>query len=426
MASEITEKNKKSIRERNSFSSFFPFFFVFIMLISFYPYEFYSAFPAFFIAGKPTTYAILFILTIVLTAVFQKRPLKVPFIALLVVIMQTLAFLLCDIMKGRAVGLGVFMAPLLALSLVYFLDSTCGLVAFFKKYNFWVLMMTSMGAISFFLVRFGVLSPLYPFLDLSDEGIMYNYGITFSSHDNSGGFLYCGFFDEPGAIAQWSIFALYFNKLFIKNNKFEMLLILTTLLSFSMGYYLQIFVYIVLFYLFRKKTKQEKITSVVIIGAIGLALGSGVLSKGDINDRTIGRALTIFEDSKTNGLAVDDREIHTIEALYEFHKNPLWGTSASNVDVGHNIYEPLALYGIIGTIFLYSPFLIFLFNAILRRDIDLLRIVIVMILGFTHRPFHNNILSYFIVYSFLVMYYQSINAKKSFSNSRNHNKQLAI
>lgn len=392
--------------ENKSRQYFLPFFYVLLVLVCFYPYEFYSAYPFLNSSNQQVLFLFLSVLTIVLSIIFGKKNRKVPYVLIVVVIIQCMWMLLNNIVKGKAIGLGVFMTPLLALSLVFFIHSTCGFYEFYKRYNNWILIMTTMGALSFFLVRVGVLKPLYLFIDLSDEDTMLNYGLTFSQNMDTL-FAYCGYFDEPGTIAYWSMFALLFNKYFINNRMVEIALIITTLFSFSMGFYIQLLVYLIVFHILAPKERNGKLISIIIISIFGLmvywSLSTQTSANSDVYDKTIGRIVTAFDDSKTQGLAVDDRAQYTLQAQKEFDNNPYFGTERDNVVVAHNIYEPLALYGLIGTFFLYLPFLMLFIRAFLKRDYELLRCMIVIITGFTHRPFHSNLLAYFIIYSMLFM-----------------------
>lgn len=375
--------------------SLLPFLYITFVLVCFYPYEFYSAYPIFSGISDLFLHLLFLIVTILLFVSSRNRPNLHPMV-LVVVACHCFWMILNSAYKGLPIGFSVFVMPCLALALVYYASSSCGMVYYYRKYNRWILLMTALGAFCFVCIRAGILHPIAPFVDLSDEDTMLNYGITFTQE----GKYYCGFFDEPGAIAQWSVFALVFNKLFVKDDRLEILLIVTTLFSFSMGYYIQLFFYLIFFYIIGKRKKMINILLlfVMIGGAVYFAANDS-----ELYEKSIGRFSAAFEDSKTQGLAVDDREINTLEAKSEFVRNPLFGTSKENPEVGNNIYEPLALYGIVGTLFLYLPFLILLVRGIIRKDYELLKCMIVIFIGFTHRPFHKNLLSYFIVYSLVAM-----------------------
>ena len=416
--------NKINSPNDGTIKNYLSFLYVLLVLISFYPYEFYSAYPFLFQLPEKTLYLIYLEITLglmFLMVLITKNHYKIPTVLLIIVLLHFTGIVLNNLYKGRAIGVSDFITSILAITLVYYLNVTCGMIFFMKKYNVWICLMTLMGTISFFLVRAGILNPYVFFIDLSDDEIMMNYGLTFAIESSD--FYYCGFFDERGTVAQWSLFTLIINKLFIKNNRLEIMLIITTMFSFSMGYYLQLAVYLLFFHVFEKKRNKKFSLILFLIIVIG---GSIIVSDPEIYERTVGRATLAVDDSKAQGLAVDDREDLTIEAISEFQQNPLFGTSKENPEVGNNIFEPLALYGIVGTFFLYFPFIILFFKAIRSKDIDLFKCMIVIVLGFTHRPFHKNLLSYFIIYSLVAMSYNKTRLNYESKNGAIYNSHFSM
>jgi hypothetical protein len=274
-----------------------------------------------------------------------------------------------------------------------------------------------LATLSLVLIWIGKLQPLYPFIDLADDSIMYNFGITFSQNTDPISFRPAGYFDEPGTLASWGMFALLFNRAFVKDGKIELFIILSMFATFSFGFFFQLFAFVVLFMFSGKEIKKsiKKLVLIAITIVIGLSILYGL--KGTeydgIYEKTIGRVEETIKGGKSdkNSSAIanaggDSRKELTIIAIKEFKENPLWGTKNKNFEGGNNIYEPLALYGIFGTFFYYFPFIFLFLKACADRDSVLIKCMIVMILGFFHRPFHNNLLSHFIIYSFIAMYYQ--------------------
>jgi hypothetical protein len=301
---------------------------------------------------------------------------------------------------------------LLALALVIFISSYVGLDGFYDKYNKWVLLMAILGCITFALVVIIGFHPFYMILDRADGRPIYNYILTFSKSEEEweGIMRYSGFFDEPGAIANWGMYAIIINKLFVKNRRIETFLIVSLLFTFSLGYYVQLVAYLVLFLTSKKNFGQ----SVFLVLLLGMSIWGISLTKNtehnEIYEHTFGRIEKVFDQrqdsNNSNTFAVDDRAVLTENARKEFVENPLFGTSRSDVRVGNNIYETLALYGIIGSAFILFPFLLLIIWGIKYKDYTLLKCGIVIILGFTHRPFHPNVLYCFILYSIIVMYKQ--------------------
>lgn len=397
----------------NTIIEYFHFIVVFILLIAFYPYEFYSAYMIDLTGSMAQIFELSIILLLVLCSIFRKHKLNIPNYLYAVIVMQFLGLVFTNIAKGESVPIGQMLLKFTALMMVVYLSATCGLISFFKKYNRWIFLMALGGAISLVLMWAGMLEPLYPFIDLADESTMYNYGITFAQYTDVSVYRPAGFFDEPGALASWGMFAILLNRAFVKDGKIEILIIACLFATISFGFFLQLAVFVTLFML--TGVKSKKLIRNILFIVIGLAVVITTLSglKGtkydSIYEKTIGRFENISQERKTQGggaLSVDNRKEYTEAALKEFYENPLFGTKKKNIEVGNNVYEPLALYGIIGTFFLYFPFIFLFFKAIKDKDSVMIKCMIVMFLGFLHRPFHNNLLSHFIIYSFLALYYQ--------------------
>lgn len=273
--------------------------------------------------------------------------------------------------------------------------------------------MSIMGVIGWALVTFWGMMPFYIVIDRADEDrYIANYLLTFRALDNSNAdnMRYAGFFDEPGAMGQWGIFALLFNKIFIKNKRVEFLLIFCLLLTFSMGLYLQFFFYMLFFYgNFKNGTNTIVCLLLVIIVAIGIKMTENT-EYDFFYQKTVGRIENIFDESRSSGkvnIAVDNRAKHTEIAYKAFTENPLFGSDKKDLDLGGNFYETLGLYGIVGSFFILSPYLLLLFWSIKYKDKDLFMCFIILVVGFSNRPFHNNLLTYFILYTFIALYYQT-------------------
>lgn len=401
-------KNNKGTSHKSK-KGYFPFFVVFIMLLCFYPYEFYSAYLMTPTNLSSSLYIGMSIILVLLTLFLYHKVPNIPSSFIVVVSIQSIGYVIYCYVKGEPFPVGYFFPSVLSVIMIVFLSSSCGLFSFYKKYNKWILIMAILGTAALVLVWAGVLQPLMPFVDISDDDIMYNYGITFSVFDDYTSFQYCGFFDEPGAMASWGMYALLFNKLFIKDNRLEIILIITLIATMSLGFYIQLFAYLLLFVVFKKNNGGNMGRIVLLIGIVVIisVFYSFEGTKYDsIYQETVGRIETTLDESKCGGLAVGNRESLTLAAQNEFLDNPLLGTSKKNLELGNNLYEPLARYGIVGTFFLYLPFWFLFFLSFKKKDFDLLKCVIIMFLGFTHRPFHINLLSFFVIYSFIVLYYQ--------------------
>lgn len=142
---------------------------------------------------------------------------------------------------------------------------------FAKSYILLMIYMGIGGVITFFLHALIGLNPLFE-IQYSASGISYFLGLTttnvYYNLDSLRIIRFSGFFDEPGAFALYSIFALVLNKIYFDNRRYETLLIATTLFTFSMAYYVIISVYFILFY-----TKIEFVKYYIIIVSVIALLG---------------------------------------------------------------------------------------------------------------------------------------------------------
>lgn len=384
------------------------------VLICFYPYEFHSVYFLFLPEVEYILYFVLLLLVLVTSSILGKFKYESSAIWKLFVV-QWFGYLIYFCIHSTVLAVaGQTMKMLLAITLVYFIESNIGLYSFFKKYNLWIFIMALLGSIAWFLSTYKGFQPLYMLPDrANDERLILNYLLTFTSGENSQNMRYAGFFDEPGTMAYWGLYALVFNKLFIKEKWIEWPLIICLLFTFSIGFYLMIILYLILFNL--KKNNSTKIfISVLMISLIAFGINSTKGTNLDfVYELTLGRIENSYWEGKRSGnvFAVDDRSELAKLAKNEFTEHPFFGTNRDDLEVGNNAYETLALHGIIGSMFVLSPFIWILFRSIKRKDYDIFKADILFIAGFVHRPFHNALLYFFIIYCFIVLY------EKTYMNS---------
>lgn len=381
-----------------------------LALICFYPYEFYSVYFVFLPDRSFETCLLLFIPILVLYLGRRGNSMDNPILWLSII--QLFGFLAVALNRGN---INFFISQLVMISfvimLVLLLNNTIGLKSFVKKYNRWILIMALLGLATWILVTYAGLTPLYPVPDRAEQGrFIYNYGTTFAVLDESTDLRFSGFFDEPGAMAYWGMYALVINKMFIKDKYLEIPLIISLIFTFSLGFYIQLVAYILLFYVNKKNIGKSIVYAIL---AVLLYFGVKTTEGTDLDhvyQMTIGRVEHI-QDNSDGGIAVDDREESTIVAKKEFFENPFLGTTKLELDLGNNIYEPLALYGIIGSFLILFPFVWLLFKSLNHRHLDVFRGILVIVVGFMHRPFRDNPLYFFVLYSIILLYYQQyINA----------------
>lgn len=397
----------KAIGSTSSRKVWFVFLSALFILLCYYPYEFYSVY-FLFMPNEFLYSQLMFLALVALLYIGCRAKRKLPGKVLMIFLMQFSGFALYN--NHHGLNLNSYIASLVQMALpvvmILWIDSSIGILNFFKKYNKWIMWMAILGAFTWVLVTFFHYSPLFSIPDRADGRIIYNYLFTFNKtdmNDMANVFCYAGFFDERGAMGYWGMFALIFNKLFIQNKKMEYILIACLLLTFSMGFYFQVIFYILLFYYSKQGMNRKLLMTFALICVI---VGAGMTRGTKFNsiyDNSIGRFVEIFETSQTDKtIAVSTRATLTEAAWDEFVRNPWFGTNKKDdLDLyTDNIYEPLVLYGIVGTPFVLFPFIWLLFYG-LRNNRALFKCMLVVFLGFFHRPFHQSLLYGFILYSLI-------------------------
>ncbi len=294
------------------------------------------------------------------------------------------------------------------LSILCIYNSVGGLKKFIRSYDIILLSLGYCGVFTFFIVAITSMEPLIIYQNL-DTRPGYWYGLSATNATILNFIRYSGIFDEPGAMAYWGMFAILFNKLYIKNKKIEIGLIITLSFTFSMAYYIQLFFYLCFYYI-----KSKKVFISFILMAAILCTGIYSLKDGEyaaIYKLTVSR----FEQDDDGDLKGDTRSKMMYKAKTQFLLNPIVGTGATKLAqmdyMGDNPFENLAADGIIGTITMYLP-LILLFPLAQKKK-ELMFAIIILILGYFQRPYHTNYYHPLILYVFFL-----IAAKKS------ENKQL--
>jgi hypothetical protein len=278
------------------------------------------------------------------------------------------------------------------------LQKSIGVSAFIKTNNYIIQWQVILGVLAFFLIFFGILGPVITF-DNEDGREAYFYGLTCSNAVYGNVARIAGFFDEPGALAAWGMYALIFNKLFIGNKIVEYFLLFGLISTLSLAYFAQVALYILFFY--RKNTKV--IIPVTILLALIFVLIYKQGSDSEMYLRTFER-VDMAINGKTN------RDVMVDNAKYAFMQNPAFGIGASNADkfdsLTDNPYETLATDGVIGTIFIYLPLIVALLVCKLNKRV--LAAIVVLAVGYLQRPFHISPMHYLHIYCFLyltIVYY---------------------
>lgn len=287
--------------------------------------------------------------------------------------------------------------------ILIYINGFIGLENFAKSYIHVMVYMGIGGVLALFIHVLIGIDPLL-IVQYSATGTTYFLGLTTTNdYYNLEGLRFirfAGFFDEPGAFALFAFFALLINKLYFNNKKHEFLLIFTTVFTFSMAFYIVVFVYFILFYL-----KKTYIKSWLFILALVIILYS-FFSTYTGNDNFLiavkQNTFERFEEDGSGDFKGNNRATAMKADKATFLENPCWGVVDSKKVHGSNIYSILASFGIFGSVFYYILLLYGIALIFLITDKasfwTALKIMILIGLNFFHRPEFASAFIFIIVY----------------------------
>lgn len=372
------------------------------MLFSAYPYMFFQLLP---LPSIKILSAIFFLLYLFI--LFVKRKITIPNrIILYTLFFQVLFLFISFIYHSDTTYITRIVLLLLTFGSILCLNNTkLGIIGFIKFYNNIILLMAVAGCLCFIIKLFIPFEPISVFVN-PDGRPSYFYGLSFTNYQLGNIIRYSGFFDEPGAIANWGIFALLFNYLFIHNKKYERILSICLLFTFSVAYYIQILFFILVVKRFSiRKFFYLFIGIFIIIGAILFTKDSEI----DLYRLTLYR-LEINEE--TGGLQGDNRSELAEKSKEQFVKYPLMGQGAQKISdmdyMADNPYEILAKDGILGTLMTYLPLLVVLFVKFHKQKYVFS--IILLFLGYLQRPFHIDLVHPMMLYCmfYLMIMYDNL------------------
>ena len=359
----------------------------FMLLFLSYPY----VFNRFFSAPPEQLLIILCFLIMIIIGIGIKNNNSLPSIINVFFLVQGLFWIMFFYYHSDSSYLVRIFFLIVTYSIIWALVKTNSLNEFICINNGILTIQSVLGAIAFWLVLTGVLGSFAEFTN-TDNRTLYWYGISCTNTKIGNIIRPSGFFDEPGALACWGIYALIFNKLFCGSKKVEICLIIGLFFTLSVAYFIQIFFYF-LFY----SSKKKALITVVIIGIVGFFVYHY------IENNEILRYLTI--DRFEGGTIRSDRNELSEMAKGYFFRNPLMGMGAKNMDkaayMADNQYEILAKDGLIGAVITYLPFFYLLIKF--RGNFKILSALFILALGYLQRPFHINEMHYLMMYTFVVM-----------------------
>jgi hypothetical protein len=365
----------------------YKYFLYFFALVAGWPCVFYlMGWLPFYI----TNYVVLFVL-VGATALIKNSYRFVPKPIALIILLQIIVWLFYGLFHADTSYLTRVFLLLITLSILGIQLSYRNKFEFIKTYNIWLAFQAVAGTIGFVLVLIGLLQPISQFIEM-DGRPGYFYGLFTTNAVFDGFIRNAGFYDEPGALAFWGIFALLLNKLYINNKKIEYLLLFGLISTLSMAYFIQVFAYLFFFY----KNQRKKVILPVILFLLVLI---GIASfNTDIDNAIFGR-FTI--DKQTGNLSGDNRT-ELLERTWKIFKtSPMIGVGATNLAttisnkegfVGANFFVNWASDGILGVVITYIPLLFLL--KLGQRNRQYTFAFIIILLGYFQRPYTDTQLLY--------------------------------
>lgn len=367
---------------------------IFISLFCSYPYTFPRFFPT-----PPLTIVIVFeLVSLALVCLTLKRKKTLPKTFAIICLLQILIFVALAIWHRDIFYLMRFaLYVVLTYFSLYIVHNTIGISKFVTINNVWITIQAVLSVVGFVLIVANIIHPLMVYYFEDSYGVDYFYGITTTNAIIGIIPRIAGYFDEPGAFAQWGMYALVLNKISpCYNKRIELILIFGLVFTFSLAYFLQLTLYLVLF-----NYKYIKKFVLVLVVLAGLVVISSKLIPEDSD-------LYFLTLRRFDMNAETNRDEPSKVAKAFFYKNPILGAgytklADSGVYFWDNPYETLASSGIVGAFALYLPLIVILLRY---RKKSALPAVIILSVGYLQRPFHIQYIHYLMMYLlFLDCYY---------------------
>ncbi len=389
-----------------------PYLFVFFILVSAYPFAFcqFIPLPAINILG----FAFFLILFGLLA--WRRKLYSLPLVFNAIFFIQLLIWGFYAVYHSDSSYITrVCFLSVAYMSLLFIHNySIKGIMGFLNIYRWMILFFAIGGTITFFLVLFDLLDPFFYYTN-QDGRVAAFYGLTCTNAFYGTIIRYAGFFDEPGAMAYWGVFALIINRLFFYDTKYEKYLMICLAFTFSMAYYIQLCLF--LFYV------KNKFKALLVFLAVVVTLIFCVqLMKDtdyDISALTIGRFET---NSRTGDVAGDNRSELSKLAQEQFLKAPIFGIGAIRMNeiayMADNPFEILAKDGIVGELVTYLPLLLIFCWGIKKRRIECLTSALILFVGYQQRPFHVDLVHPIILYALTISVLLEIDVQNECNNEK--------
>lgn len=288
--------------------------------------------------------------------------------------------------------------------IITYINTFIGFEPFVKSYIKIILAMAIGGTLIFFLHVFIGVTPLFT-VDYSASGTSYFLWLTttnvYFDVSNIRIIRYSGFFDEPGTFGLYSFFAIILNKIYFKNKKHELWLILLTIFTLSVAFYVSMVLYLLFFYVNKSNLKYIVfLFTAIFMSYFYLSTNVEDETAGKIYDFTFKR----FE-MNDSGLAENNRATLSDNDKKIFFKYPVLGSGTTKEEIyGSNLFSIFAKYGIFGALFYYAFLLYFIFQIALMPHKDFffyIRILFLIVVNFYSRPELSSVFSLLVFVSII-------------------------
>jgi len=300
-----------------------------------------------------------------------------------------------------------------------FIKNVIGLKQFSKSLIIIFSALSVLGVFAFFLCITGVLNPIDVYVN-PDGRPAYNLIITLTNKvyyfGNALVIRVASYFDEPGTFAFYIIFFLLIIKIYNFDFKYETILIIGGLFTFSLAFYIIIATY----FLLDKRYNRIKYYFPIAIMVIAL---SGIVISKRTDNPVASKIYTMtfdrfrFASSEEQFSVGDNRSKQMFMAISIFSENPIIGYGTTRAILNYppmntNIFAPLAFNGIFGfpILFLNVIFLLLLIHnknnyQPLRKNIKIFALLLIML--YLQRP---HVIGYF-TYSITILIMNMIEEK---------------
>ncbi len=296
-------------------------------------------------------------------------------------------FIFSDSFTILSWAIGFFKGLLILLILLTYFKIE-SLAKFFIKLNIVLLGFSIIGVV---LVFADILHPLFSITSL-DHRLIYFYGL-FATKVNlvlPSGLNFVrpsGIYDEPGTFAFISMLCLLLNKKYFDNKKYELFLLIGTLITFSLAHIITSLLYLMIFYP-PKRPKYLFLFFIIIFSTFTLL--SNVKNNNQITELVYSKSIGRLEKFISGNKGLDNRQVSFDDGKYYFSQNP-FGIKpeffeSNNIKFDQNSFMgPLVYLGIIGIII----YLNIIFQAAWKRNENIyyFKFLFIIIVNLLQRPY---------------------------------------